>query len=175
MSKKQQQAPADQPKKKAGRPTKEQKAKMEAALAKLDEQQNKKISVLLDEVENNNSIVAQVIRAEAQKIVEQKAEEIRQEITKVRRVLRRDRVYKKFSCQELIAIFNGWFTLTYAFSIQNDELSPNGEPIETDFYICSQDVSQMDVNKRPPVNLAIQREFGKTVYGFAIIAPATAF
>ena len=164
--KKQEQAPVEeqQPKKKAGRPTKEQKAKMEAALAKLDEQ-----------VADDGDLIGRAIKKEAQKIVEQKAEEVRQEITNVRRGRPRDRVYRKFSCQELIAIFNGWFTLTYAFSIQNDELSPNGEPIETDFYICSQDVSQMDVNKRPPVNLAIQREFGKTVYGFAIIAPATAF
>lgn len=162
--KKQQQAPAEQPKKKAGRPTKEQKAKMEAALAKLEQK-----------AADDNDLIGQAIRKEAQKIVEQKAEKIRQELNSVRRGLPRNRVYRKFSCQELIGIFNGWFTLTYAFSIQSDELSPNGEPIETDFYICSQDVSQMDVNQRPPVNLAIQREFNKTVYGFAIIAPATAF
>ena len=86
-----------------------------------------------------------------------------------------DRAYRKFSCQELIGIFGGWFTLTYAFSIKSQQLTDKGEPVETDFYICSQDVSQMDVNNRPPVNLAILREFGKTVYGFAIIAPATAF
>lgn len=162
--KKQQQAPAEKPKKKAGRPTKEQKAKMDAALAKLDEQ-----------VADDGDLIGRAIRKEAQKIVEQKADEIRREINKVRRWKPSERVYRKFSCQELIGIFNGWFTLTYAFSIQSGELSPKGEPIETDFYICSQDCSQMDVNQRPPVNLAIQREFGKTVYGFAIIAPATAF
>ena len=164
MSKKQQQTPAEQPKKKAGRPTKEQKAKMEAALDKLDEQ-----------VSDDGDLIGRAIRKEAQKIVEQKAEKIRQDLNSVRRGRPKDRVYRKFSCQELIGIFNGWFTLTYAFSIQSGELSPNGEPIETDFYICSQDCSQMDVNQRPPVNLAILREFGKTVYGFAIIAPATAF
>ena len=164
MSKKQQQAPTEKPKKKTGRPTKEQKAKMEAAVAAAQAG-----------MESENSILSQIVRAEAQKIVEQKADEIRQELNSVRRGRPKDRVYRKFSCQELIGIFNGWFTLTYAFSIQSGELSPNGEPIETDFYICSQDCSQIDVNQRPPVNLAILREFGKTVYGFAIIAPATAF
>lgn len=166
MSKKNQEPAAaeEQQPKKSGRPNKRQQANMEAALAQLEEQ-----------VADDGDLIGRAIRKEAQKIVEQKADEISKELNKVRRWKPSERVYRKFSCQELIAIFNGWFTLTYAFSIQSDELSPKGEPIETDFYICSQDVSQMDVNKRPPVNLAIQREFGKTVYGFAIIAPATAF
>lgn len=162
---KQEPAPVEeQQPKKSGRPNKRQQANMEAALAQLEER-----------ADDDNDLIGRAIRKEAQKIVEQKADEIRKEINKVHRWKPSERVYRKFSSRELIAIFNGWFTLTYAFSIQSDELSPKGEPIETDFYICSQDVSQMDVNQRPPVNLAIQREFNKTVYGFAIIAPATAF
>ena len=156
--------PAVETKKKSGRKSKAQVAEEE-----------KKIQVLKEEAEHSNSIIAQVIRNEAQKIVERKADEAREAISRVRRGRPSDRVYRKFSSQELIAIFNGWFTLQYAFSIKNDEITTSGEQVETDFYICSQDCSQMDVNHRPPVNLAIQREFGNTVYGFAIIAPATAF
>lgn len=77
--------------------------------------------------------------------------------------------YKRFTCKELMRIFGGWFTLTYAFSTKNTD------DTETDFYICSQDVSGIAVNDRPQVNPIIEREFGKKVYGFAIIAPSNAF
>lgn len=78
-------------------------------------------------------------------------------------------LYKRFTCKELMRMFGGWFTLTYAFSTKN------ADDTETDFYICSQDVSGIAVNDRPQVNKIIEREFGKTVYGFAIIAPSSAF
>lgn len=87
-----------------------------------------------------------------------------------------EKIYRRFSCQELIAMFGGWFTLTYAFTIKNDVVCKvtNEEP-ETDFWICSQDVSGMKVNERPPLNTAIMKATGKAVYGFAIIAPSSAF
>ena len=85
------------------------------------------------------------------------------------------RVYKKFSCKELLMIFGGWFTLSYLFSIKNDIVGKDGIEGETDFYICSQDCSGVDINNRPALNTVIKREFNKDVYGFAIIAPASAF
>lgn len=88
----------------------------------------------------------------------------------------REREFKKFNCPELIRMFGGWFTLTYAFSIKTTTKVKNvTRESETDYYICSQDCSQIDVNKRPGLNKAIKREFDKDVYGFAIIAPASAF
>ena len=93
----------------------------------------------------------------------------------VRRMRPDEKTYQKFSCQDLITIFGGWFTLSYLFSIKNGIIGKDGVEGETDFYICSQDCSGMDVNERPAINLPIKKEFGKEVYGFAIIAPASAF
>lgn len=88
----------------------------------------------------------------------------------------RERAFRKFTCPELIRLFGGWFTLTYAFSVK--KMVKSGRKtveVDTDYYICSQDVSHMDVNSRPGVNKIIQKEYGKDVYGFALIAPASAF
>ena len=88
----------------------------------------------------------------------------------------RERAFRKFTCPELIRLFGGWFTLTYAFSVKKKVKSGRKTvEVDTDYYICSQDVSHMDVNSRPGVNKIIQKEYGKDVYGFAIIAPASAF
>lgn len=84
-----------------------------------------------------------------------------------------DKVYCKFSCEQLLAIFGGWFTLNYAFSTKCQ--NSDGTESETDFYVCSQDVSGMRKNERPPLNMPLYKAFGVEVYGFAIIAPATAF
>ena len=82
----------------------------------------------------------------------------------------------KFTCDELIKLFGGWFILGYAFSTFSEkEFDRNGKPIETIYYVCSQDVSEMRINERPAVNEAISRLIGKKVYGYAIIAPASAF
>ena len=88
-----------------------------------------------------------------------------------------NKIYRKFTCDELIKIFGGWFTLRYLFSVQSEtEVSPlTGKPIETDFYVCSQDVSHMRVNERPPYNEVLHKQFGVDVYGFCIVAPSTAF
>lgn len=105
----------------------------------------------------------------AQEQEQQKMENIQQQFSAMRhRGIERFN-YRRFSCKELIALFGGWFTLTYAFSTRNPD------DTETDFYICSQDVSGIAVNKCPPVNDVIEREFGKKVYGFCIIAPSNAF
>lgn len=87
-----------------------------------------------------------------------------------------DRKVMKFTCNDLLKIFGGWFTLGYAFStFDENNLTAKGEPVETIYYVCSQDVSGMGVNERPGINEAVSRLIGKDVYGFAIIAPASAF
>lgn len=87
-----------------------------------------------------------------------------------------ERRIMKFTCDELLKIFGGWFTLQYAFSTFDDkQLTSNGKPIETIYYVASQDVSGMRVNERPGLNEAVSRLIGKDIYGFAIIAPVSAF
>ena len=89
----------------------------------------------------------------------------------------REKAYRKFTCPELIKIFGGWFTLTYAFSEKYMTRGKGRKMIEAerDYYIASQDVNHLDVNSRPALNKVIQNAYGKDVYGFAIIAPASAF
>ena len=120
-----------------------------------------------------------------QKLVEDQAVKLAREITenKVKAIQKKigeakrgrhtagKREYEKFSCEQLINLFGGWFTLSYLFSVKNND----PEDTETDFYVCSQDVSLLRANERPEVNQVIKKQFGKTVYGFAIIAPSTAF
>lgn len=88
-----------------------------------------------------------------------------------------DRTIMNFTTQELIALFGGWFTLTYAFSrpVRPDMLNADGTPVMRDYYICSRDVSAMLPSERPAKNAAIKQLFDKDVYGYAIIAPAKAF
>ena len=147
----------------------------------------KQIAAELAEREQNNSLAdlnAEInYKAErlADKIVQQRMDDMvtmaRNVSTgkMVRRMRPDEKTYRKFTCQDLITIFGGWFTLTYAFSIKNGLIDKDGNEGETHFYICSQDVNGMNVNERPPLNAIIKREFGKDVYGFAIIAPASAF
>lgn len=87
------------------------------------------------------------------------------------------KIYRKFTCDELMKIFGGWFTLKYLFSVQSETVKNplTDKLIETDFYCCSQDVSGMNVNERPPLNEALHKQFGVDVYGFCIIAPSTVF
>ena len=94
---------------------------------------------------------------------------------------------RKFTSQELLNLFGGWFTLTYAFTLETPRkpikkrgrkpkvVKEEKETIGTDFWICSQDVNMVDVNDRPPLNKAVLNLYGKEVYGFAIIAPASTF
>lgn len=88
-----------------------------------------------------------------------------------------DRKIMNFTTAELLELFGGWFTLTYAFSkpARPDMLNPDGTPIMRDYYICSRDVSAMKPSERPAKNAAIKKLFDKDVYGYAIIAPASAF
>ena len=87
-----------------------------------------------------------------------------------------DRKIMRFTCGELLKIFDGWFTLQYAFSTFDDmHLTANGKPVETIYYVCSQDIYGMRVNECPGLNEAVSRLIGKDIYGFAIIAPASAF
>lgn len=88
-----------------------------------------------------------------------------------------DRNIINFTTPELIELFGGWFTLTYAFSqpVRTDMVNKDGSPIMRDFYICSCDVSSIPPSMRPKKNAAIKKLFDKDVYGYAIIAPANAF
>lgn len=88
-----------------------------------------------------------------------------------------EKIYRKFTCEELIKIFGGWFSLRYLFSVQDEkQVSPlTGKPIETDYYVCSRDVSGMSKKDLPPRNEALHKQFGVDVFGFCIIAPSTAF
>lgn len=88
-----------------------------------------------------------------------------------------DRKIMNFTTPELLDLFGGWFTLTYAFSkpARQDMLNPDGTPIMRDYYICSRDVSSIPPSMRPKKNAAIKKLFDKDVYGYAIIAPASAF
>jgi hypothetical protein len=110
---------------------------------------------------------------------EQRRQEERQK-TQLQRALNAkipvERRIVKFTCDELLKIFGGWFTLQYAYStFDNMHLTAKGEPVETIYYVASQDVYGMRVNERPGLNEAVSRLVGKDVYGFAIIAPASAF
>ena len=88
-----------------------------------------------------------------------------------------DRTIMNFTTPELLELFGGWFTLTYAFSkpARPDMLNPDGTPIMRDYYICSRDVSAIPPSERPKKNAAIKKLFDRDVYGYAIIAPVSAF
>ena len=128
---------------------------------------------IMQESEAFAKIVEQKAQEKAIEIVEQKTKAIQKKIKQAHkgRPSSGMREYEKFSCEKLISIFGGWFTLSYLFTVQNDDK----EHTTTDFYVASQDVSLMRANERPKVNQVIKKQFGKTVYGFAIIAPCSAF
>ena len=88
-----------------------------------------------------------------------------------------DRQVLNFTTAELLDLFGGWFTLTYAFSkpVRADMLNADGTPVMRDYYICSRDVSAMRASERPKKNAVIKKLFDKDVYGYAIVAPASAF
>lgn len=88
-----------------------------------------------------------------------------------------NRTVLNFTTAELLRLFGGWFTLTYAFSLaRNDkQLNADGTPVMQDFYICSRDVAALEPSERPKKNAAIKALFDKDVYGYALIAPASAF
>lgn len=83
-----------------------------------------------------------------------------------------------FTCPQLIDMFGGWFTLSYAFSTKHMARGKGGVAVEveTPYYVCSQDISGKGVNdKKPEINEAVSKLVGKPIYGFALIAPAAAF
>ena len=87
-----------------------------------------------------------------------------------------DRQVLNFTTAELLELFGGWFTLTYAFSEEHkDKFNADGSPVMRDYYICSRDVSAMRASERPKKNAVIKKLFDKDVYGYAIVAPASAF
>lgn len=88
-----------------------------------------------------------------------------------------DRNIINFTTPELLELFGGWFTLTYAFSqpVRTDMVNKDGSPVMRDYYICSRDVSSIPPSMRPKKNATIKKLFDKDVYGYAIIAPASAF
>lgn len=151
------QQPVEKPKRKVHRKTEEEKAEI-AAKAKVKHEQAKE-KLLLDK---------------HKKYLEDLEAHFAEEREKLKGD--RERAYRKFTCPELIRLFGGWFTLTYAFSVKR--MTKTGRKtveVNTDYYICSQDVSHMKVNERPGLNKIIKKEFDKDVCGFALIAPASAF
>lgn len=83
-----------------------------------------------------------------------------------------------FTCPQLIEMFGGWFTLSYAFSTKHMARGKGGVAVEveTPYYVCSQDISGKRVNdSKPEINEAVSKLVGKPIYGFALIAPAAAF
>lgn len=131
---------------------------------------NKAISRSAEESAELRGYIDRVAEEKAEGIAQVKFDQLMRQIPLAHKgVPKGDRIYKKFSCGELIALFGGWFTLMYAFSVKNEDET------ETDYYIASQDVSGIAINERPKINEVIKKMFNKEVYGFAIIAPSTAF
>lgn len=173
--------------------TPEQKAKLEHAVKMIrnsdsQEQPKKKYHVKTDAEKAAKAKAAEEKREKAREKALAKKAKIDKELEQIRmarhveeelKKMKEDKIksFRKFNCNELIKFFGGWFTLTYAFSVKRMVNGKGGKmvEVETDYYICSQDVSQIDANKRPPLNKAILNEFGKEVFGYAIVAPASAF
>lgn len=84
------------------------------------------------------------------------------------KVTKSDREYIKFTSQELIELFGGWFTMRYVFTIKKGNS-------ETDYYICHRDYIGCDKKNLPPRNEAVFKKLGIETYGLTIIAPASAF
>lgn len=122
---------------------------------------------------------AEAVEKEAERIANERIEALMREVPDAIcwHPTSEEKVYIKFSTAQLVRLFGGWFTLTYAFSVKakGRNKNKNGEDGDTDYWICSQDVSMLKANERPPLNKPIYKKFGKEVYGFAIIAPSTAF
>lgn len=133
---------------------------------------NKETLELIENAARN--VVRKVCKKEIESLAQIKLERLMLQIPDAIGGVRvHDKVYCRFSCEQLLAIFGGWFTLNYAFSTKYQ--NTDGTESETDFYVCSQDVSGLRKNERPPLNTPLHKAFGVEVYGFAIIAPSTAF
>lgn len=154
---------------------------LDGAVKKAGRKSNAEREAELKQAEERKNALEQLIDYRAnqrvEEIMHEKIEKIKRETGRALAGRPRDsKVYRKWTTPELIALFGGWYTLTYAFSVKNGYVDPlSGTESETDYYICSQDVSGMDVNSHPMINKIIEKEFGKQVYGFALIAPAVAF
>ena len=161
-------------KKKTGRLTKAEKlvkeAKREEKIAKarkLEEQRDMALRNLQHDEEE-----AAAAAAEGKK-PKRKYRGRRYETMKVK--VPYDKTIMNFTSQELINLFGGWFTLTYAFTLPNGKESLYDKEAGTDYYICSRDISAVLPSERPEKNIAIKKLFDKDVYGFALIAPAKMF
>lgn len=87
-----------------------------------------------------------------------------------------DRRYIKFTTKQLLALFGGWFVLRYAFTTK-ETVSINGieSEVETDYWMCYKDVAVTPGYERQMRNEPIFKRFGIEVYGYVLIAPASAF
>lgn len=157
----------------------ERDAKRRAAREKLEKDRTAKETKLTPEVielieKEAARIVKDAYKRESNKLAQEKFDQFRAQLPDAIGGTRvHDKVYCRFSCEQLLAIFGGWFTLNYAFSTKYQ--NTDGTESETDFYVCSQDVSGLRKNERPPLNKPLYKAFGIEAYGFAIIAPSTAF
>lgn len=157
----------------------EREAKRKAAREKLKKERTATERKLTPEVielieKEADRIVKEAYKREVKKLAQEKFEQFRTQLPDATGGMRvHDKVYCKFSNEQLLAIFGDWFTLKYAFTTKYQ--NSDGTESETDFYVCSQDVSGKRKNERPPLNRPLYKAFGVEVYGFAIIAPSTAF
>ena len=157
----------------------ERETKRKAAREKFKKERAKKeIKLTPDVIEliekEAERIIKETYKREANKLAQEKFEQFCAQLPDATGGIRvHDKVYCRFSCEQLLAIFGGWFTLNYAFSTKYQ--NSDGTDGETDFYVCSQDVSGLNKNERPPLNKPLYKALGIEAYGFAIIAPATAF
>lgn len=140
-------------------------------MSKIEEAQKKEAARLsaIAKLNKDNELLADAMEAAKPKHV-RKYETVKVKVPYDRKIM-------NFTTPELLDLFGGWFTLTYAFSkpARQDMLNPDGTPIMRDYYICSRDVSSIPPSMRPKKNAAIKKLFDKDVYGYAIIAPASAF
>ena len=66
---------------------------------------------------------------------------------------------RKFSVDELIRIFGGWYTLSFVFKATTG----------TDFYIIRKELTGIAPEDYPPLNDQIRKLYNRDVYGLAIV------
>lgn len=163
--------------------TKEQQREIKRVLK--EQKEEKKVADKVAKLDSDNiealhgmimKYAGDAIEKRAQELAQAKADETVAQWEEVKNGKElQDKVCLEFTTPQLIRIFDGWFTLRYLFSIKTGVTDKDGNEIETDFYCCSKDVSLLPESKRPKRNDAIFNAYGVEVYGFAIIAPSTAF
>lgn len=162
---------------------KEEKAEIKRRLAKaklahdtankVAKLNNENLKALQDMIKQ---FAGDAIEKRAKELADRKAKDFVAKIKKVKNGKHLNgRTEISFTIPQLIRTFDGWFTLQYLFSMKTGVTDDNGKEIDSDFYVCSKDCTLMKESERPKRNDAIFNAFGVEVYGYCIIAPASAF